>query len=233
MTTRCDDVLDALRAQRVVPVLRSSSLSEALDTSRALAAAGLGLVELTTSIPDVLTGVEALVREGLVVGLGTVRDAATIEAAADAGASFVVSYCHPQGFMDVTRERDVLGIPGAFTPQELQAAADAGARLAKLFPAWQSSPRLIKDLAPLLPDLELLPTGGLDAKAAGAWLAAGAAAVGVGSSLVTAAGDGADGVEERVRLLISAISQASPPPLEDMSLGGDGRMRPARTGSCE
>lgn len=199
------DVLSAFAAQRVIPVLRSSTLADALATARVLASEGLAAVELTTSVPDVLTGVRTLRREGLVVGLGTVRDAATVRAAAQAGAAFVVSYFHPEEFMPAARESGVLGIPGAFTPHELQAATSAGATLAKLFPAWQSSPRLIQDLAPLVPGLRLLPTGGLDASAVGAWLDAGAVAVGVGSDLGTVASHGTDGVRERVRTLLAVL----------------------------
>jgi 2-dehydro-3-deoxyphosphogluconate aldolase/(4S)-4-hydroxy-2-oxoglutarate aldolase len=208
--SRRDEVQRQLHAQRVVPVLRSQTLSEALDTARVLAGEGLTAVELTTSIPHVLEGVEALAIEGLVVGLGTVRDADAVAAAARAGASFVVSYFHPARFVRTAQEHDVLAVPGALSVQELQAVAEAGAELVKVFPAWQSAPRIVKDLAPLLPSLGLMPTGGLNATSAADWLTAGAAAVGMGSELGTVARHGADGMRERVRTLVAALPQGAP-----------------------
>src|SRR5439155_393645 len=130
---------------------------------------------------------------GCVVGAGTVLDEAAAHAVIDAGARFVVSPALIPAVMRACRERDVPCMPGAFTPTELLEAWRAGAPLVKLFPAAAVGPGFMRDVLAPLPFLRLVPSGGVTLENAGEWIRAGAAAVSVGSALVSAALLGPDG----------------------------------------
>lgn len=196
-------VLEELGRQRVVPVLRCEDADDAIETARAAHAGGLRVVELTMSTPGVLHAVETLVADGLVVGVGTIRDADEVARAAAAGASFVVSFWNPPRFIEVSAAVGIPAIPGGLTPSELADAHAQGAAAAKLFPASCVSPEYLRALRPLLPSLRVFVTGGIDAAAAAVapWLDAGALAVGLGSALGTARTVGGAEVERRCRAL--------------------------------
>jgi 2-dehydro-3-deoxyphosphogluconate aldolase / (4S)-4-hydroxy-2-oxoglutarate aldolase len=195
------EVLDAIARQRVVPVLRSADPVDAVATARACAAAGMNVVELTRTTPRVEDAIAALRDDGLVLGLGTVTAAQHVEAAAAAGAAFVVSFASPEWLLPAARCAGVAAIPGAFTPTEILRCVESGADGVKLFPARFLSPAYLGDLRAVMPGLRAIPTGGIAARghAIGAWLEAGALAVGVGSDLGTVAADGAAAVESRAR----------------------------------
>ena len=200
-------VLEQIAAQRVIPVLRSADVADAVATARACAAAGMRAIELTRTTPDVERALEALRDDGLLLGLGTVTHRDQVAAAARAGARFVVSFTAPAGMVEAAHEHGLAAIPGAFTPTEVAACAAAGADAVKLFPARAATPAYLGDLRAVLPGVRVLATGGLRATAdsAGAWLAAGALAVGVGSELGTAAEHGATEVERRARAALAAL----------------------------
>jgi 2-dehydro-3-deoxyphosphogluconate aldolase/(4S)-4-hydroxy-2-oxoglutarate aldolase len=194
-------VVEELARRRVFPVLRCADAEDALATARAAAAGGFELVELTMSTPGVLGAVSALVEEGLVVGVGTIRDPGEVGPAVTAGASFAVSFWNPPGFVAAAEAAGVPAIPGALTPGEVAAAQRDGAAAVKLFPASVVEPDYVAALLTLLPSLRLVVTGGIAAtpEAARPWLKAGALAVGLGSALGTAASVGAAEVERRCR----------------------------------
>lgn len=195
--------LARLLRQRVIPVLRSADAQDAIDTALALAEGGLEVVELTLTTPDVHTAVAELRDRGLEVGLGTLTDAREVEPAAAAGASFVVSFAHPPGFVAAATDRGLLAIPAALTPTELLAARREGAALVKLFPADSVGPRYARHIRTVLPDLALIATGGISTDPAdiASWLDAGVAAVGIGSALGTVAADGRAEVVRRASTL--------------------------------
>jgi 2-dehydro-3-deoxyphosphogluconate aldolase / (4S)-4-hydroxy-2-oxoglutarate aldolase len=201
-------LLDALARQRVLPVLRNRSAADAVATARACAAEGMEVVELTTSTPDVLDAVRTLAGDGLIVGVGTLRSAAELDGVAAAGAQFAVSYFLPEGFVERAGELGLVAIPGAVTPNEMQAAVTAGTRVLKIFPAYLADPRVIDDMRPLLGPVSYLVTGGLNAETIPTWLAAGAVAAGVGRDVGTVAEDGVDGVRSRTRALLDAVARA-------------------------
>jgi len=203
-----DAVLDALAAQRVVPVLRSATVEDAVATARACARGGMSAIELTHSTPDVEDAVATLTAEGLLVGVGTIADAAQVPGAIAAGARFVVSYTLPPGMVRAAGELAAVAIPGAFTPTEVAACLHDGAAAVKLFPARALSPGYLRDLRAVLPGLRAFPSGGLAARAdvLGPWLEAGALAVGLGSDLGTVARLGAGEVERRARLALAAAA---------------------------
>ena len=179
------DLLAVLAAQRVIPVLRTADVDDAVATARACAAAGMRAIELTRTTPDVERALLALRDdEGLVLGLGTVTHRDQVARAVAAGARFVVSFTAPVGMVEEAHAHGLPAIPGAFTPTEVAACAAAGADAVKLFPARALPPACVRDLHAVMPDVPLVATGGLRASAdsAGAWLAAGALAVGIGGA---------------------------------------------------
>ena len=202
------DVLEQLAAQRILPVLRSADVDDAVATARACAAAGMRAIELTRTTPDVERALEALRGDGLLLGLGTVTHRDQVAPAARAGARFVVSFAAPAGMVASAHEHGLVAIPGALTPGEMAACANDGADAVKLFPARDRSPAYLGDLRAVLPQLRVMVTGGLRAtsESAGAWLAAGALAVGIGSELGTVAQHGAAEVERRARAALDAVA---------------------------
>ncbi|HWL33043.1 MAG TPA: bifunctional 4-hydroxy-2-oxoglutarate aldolase/2-dehydro-3-deoxy-phosphogluconate aldolase [Gaiellaceae bacterium] len=196
--------IEELGRQRVLPVLRCADADDTLATARAAAAAGCRVVEVTMSTPGVEDAIEPLVADGLIVAVGTVRDAQDVVRLADAGASLVVSFWNPPGFVAAATAAGIAAIPGGFTAHELAAAYADGATVAKLFPASLAGPDFLFALRPLLPDLQLLVTGGIAAEGVGPWLDAGALAVGLGTNLGTAGTVGAAEVERRCRAALAA-----------------------------
>lgn len=188
-------VLDHLRAARVVPVVRTRSAALAATGVGWLRDAGLSVFEITMTIPDA----PALIRElaadpALLVGAGTVADAATARACLDAGARFIVAPWVDPALAAPCRDAGALLMLGAMTPTEVRAARAAGADVVKIFPASSAGgPAHIKALASVFPGVPFCPTGGVEPGNVAAWLAAGAAFVGMGGKLVDetriAAGD--------------------------------------------
>ncbi len=198
------DAIEELARQRVLPVLRCADAEDTIATARAASAAGCRVVEVTMSTPGAEAAIEPLVADGLVVAVGTVRDAGDVRRLAEAGASLVVSFWNPPGFVAAAAAAGIPAIPGGFTTHELAAAHADGAAAVKLFPASLAGPGYLPALRPLLPDLRLLVTGGIAPDGVGEWLEAGALAVGLGSNLGTAATVGADEVERRCRTALAA-----------------------------
>jgi 2-dehydro-3-deoxyphosphogluconate aldolase/(4S)-4-hydroxy-2-oxoglutarate aldolase len=196
--------IDELGRQRVLPVLRCADAEDTLVTARAAASAGCRLVEVTMSTPGAEDAIAPLVAEGLTVAVGTVRAAGDVARLAERGASLVVSFWNPPGFVSAAHAAGIEAIPGGFTAHELAAAHADGATVAKLFPASLAGTSFLPALRPLLPDLRLLVTGGIEPETVSRWLEAGAFAVGLGSNLGTAATVGASEVESRCRAALAA-----------------------------
>lgn len=174
--------VDRIRAERLVGILRRVEHVDA--RVEALAAAGVGVVEITLDDPGALAAIErARARGDVAVLAGTVRTAAQVDAAVAAGAEAVVGPAFSGEVVERAAELGVPAIPGALTPTEVELAWSAGAALVKLFPGALGGPRYVRDLLAPLGDVPLLVTGGVDAGNARAFLDAGAVAVGVGSAL--------------------------------------------------
>lgn len=178
-----NEVLQRLSAVRVVPVLRSPSVAEAVATARGLAAGGMNVIELTYSTPGVQEAIAELSRDaGLLIGAGTVLTREDAHTAVAAGARFLVSPVWLDWLPPLARELGVDCIPGAATPSEIWAAHEAGSLAVKVFPiARLGGAKYIKDLLAPLPQLTLMATGGVDLELAGELLDAGCTAVGVGT----------------------------------------------------
>ena len=199
----------------VVPVVRAPSATLALRAAEAVLAGGVSVFEITMTVPDAPAVIRALVaRFGAraVVGAGTVLDGPTAEACIDAGAAFIVSPGLDLGTIAAAHGRGVPMMPGSLTPTEVIAAWRAGADLVKIFPAAAvGGPSYLRALRGPLPQVKLMPTGGVNATTAGEYIAAGAAALGVGSELVdlVALAAGQDALlTERARALMTAVRTA-------------------------
>jgi 2-dehydro-3-deoxyphosphogluconate aldolase / (4S)-4-hydroxy-2-oxoglutarate aldolase len=198
----------------VIAVLRLADAAQVPAVVAALQRGGIRVIELTMTVPDalrVLRGLAASLPPDVVLGAGTVLDPATARDAIAAGARFVVSPVFRPALIDECHGRDVVMMPGCYTPTEILEAADAGAALVKVFPATSLTPSFIRDLRAPLPKLKLVPTGGVTLRNAGEWIRAGAAAVGLGSGLVEpralVSGD-FDAIADRAERLVAAVREA-------------------------
>src|SRR5438552_1094402 len=180
----------------IVAVVRSPDSQQLVEVTRALADGGITVVEITMSVPnalEVLRQVRHALGDRVLLGAGTVLDSETARAVLLAGAEYIVA---PTVNLDVIRlcqRYDKLVMPGAFTPTEILTAWEAGADIVKVFPADVVGPAFFKALRGPLPQIRLMPTGGVDLTTAAAFLKAGACCLGVGGQLVepkaVAAGD--------------------------------------------
>src|SRR6266540_4013417 len=181
--TQLRQVLDS----GIVAVVRSPDSQQLVEVARALADGGINVVEITMTVPDALDVVRQVRRalgERLLLGAGTVLDPETARAALLAGAEFLVA---PTVTLDVIRlcqRYDRLVMPGAFTPTEILTAWEAGADIVKVFPADVVGPAFFKAIKGPLPQIRVMPTGGVDLTTAAAFLKAGACCLGIGSQLV-------------------------------------------------
>ncbi len=187
--------MERLRAARVVPVVRTQQTAHAERAVEWLHAAGLRVFEITMTIPDAPALIRTLAADpDLLVGAGTVPDAATARACLEAGAAFIVAPWTDPALAAPCRAHGAVLMLGAMTPTEVRAAISAGADAVKIFPASSAGgPAHIRALRSVLPEVAFCPTGGIAPKDVAPYLAAGAAFVGMGGALVDeariAAGD--------------------------------------------
>ena len=181
-------VLQQLKAVKVIALIRANSSDSLLECARALAAGGLNAIELTMTTPGAIEMTSKVARElpDLLLGLGTVLDAATARAGIDAGAKFIVTPAVRPEVIAVCKERGVPVLSGALTPTEAYTAWELGADVIKIFPAEFFGPAYIKSLKAPFPHIEFLPTGGVTPETVGDFLRAGAFATAAGSALVAA-----------------------------------------------
>jgi 2-dehydro-3-deoxyphosphogluconate aldolase/(4S)-4-hydroxy-2-oxoglutarate aldolase len=206
-------VVEVLRSDRVLSVVRAQRIPDAADLCHALAAGGIRTVELTFTTPDVLRHLKsssaAVASSGVVLGVGTVLTADQASAAIDAGAQFLVT---PGLRPEVAAVAVAQGVPiflGALTPTEVAAAVDLGSAAVKIFPAGAFGPKYLTDLHGPYPGVEFLPSGGINPDNARSYLDAGALAVCAGTGVVppaqVAAGDW-PAITERAAQFVAALS---------------------------
>lgn len=175
----------------IVPVVRAPSAKKALAAAEAVAAGGITIVELTMTVPGALDAIAELVKRAgkdIVIGAGTVLDAQTAQKCFDVGAQFLVSPGFDLETVKAARVAGKLIMAGALTPTEVIMAWKAGADFVKVFPASAvGGPSYLKALRGPLPQVPLVPTGGVNLNTAADFLRAGAAALGIGGELVSAA----------------------------------------------
>jgi 2-dehydro-3-deoxyphosphogluconate aldolase/(4S)-4-hydroxy-2-oxoglutarate aldolase len=181
------EVAAAIERLGVVAVIRMKDPARLRAVFDALADGGVRAIEVTMTVPGAVGLIADLARTlppGIVLGAGTVIDAATARAVIDAGARFIVSPVFRRDVVSTCVERGIVAAPGCFSPTEILDAHEMGADVVKVFPATALGPQYIKDLRAPMPQLKLMPTGGVTLDNAGDWIRAGAVAVGVGSALL-------------------------------------------------
>ena len=183
-----NEILQTIRDIGIIPVVRAQSADEAMKAIDAIREGGISILEITMTVPGavgVIEQVSARYGSEAVVGAGTVLDGETARTCILAGAQFVVSPSLDLETIEMCRRYGVAVMPGALTPTEVVQAWSAGADFVKVFPAGAvGGASYIKSLKAPLPQIELVPTGGVSLKTAADFIKAGASALGVGADLV-------------------------------------------------
>jgi 2-dehydro-3-deoxyphosphogluconate aldolase/(4S)-4-hydroxy-2-oxoglutarate aldolase len=208
------DTVGRVETCGVVAVIRLQDSSKLRAVIDALAAGGVKALEVTMTVPraiELIGEIAPTLPPDFVIGAGTVVDPDTAHAAILAGARFIVGPVLRPAVIDVCHRYDVAVMPGCFSPTEILTAWEAGADVVKVFPATALGPSYFKDIRGPLPQLKLMPTGGVSLENAGDWIRAGAVAIGVGTALVdakmVAAGDFA-AISDRAARFVEAVRAA-------------------------
>jgi 2-dehydro-3-deoxyphosphogluconate aldolase/(4S)-4-hydroxy-2-oxoglutarate aldolase len=209
------DICRTVEDVGIVPVVRAPSASLAIRAVEAVLAGGVSVFEITMTVPDAISVIRSLTekfRGRAVVGAGTVLSADDARACIDAGAQFIVSPGLDVATIEAAHAADVPAIPGALTPTEVITAWKAGADMVKIFPCSSvGGAKYLRALRGPLPQVKMMPTGGVSLATVGEYISAGASALGVGTELVDMAAleagqDAALG--ERARDLSQAVKAA-------------------------
>jgi len=208
-------VISQIRKIGIVPVIRADSEDEARQLIEAIFEGGISIFEVTTTVPNAVLLIKTLVAdfaEKAIIGAGTVLDAATARNCLAAGAKFIVSPVLKLDVIEICRRENVAVFPGALTPTEIVAAWQAGADAVKIFPANAvGGASFLKAIKTPLPNIELMPTGGVTLATIGDFIRAGAIAVGVGSDLADVrairAGE-SEKITKAARAFVKAVNEA-------------------------
>jgi len=198
----------------VVAVIRLQDPDRLKGVIDALGEGGVRALEVTMTVPRAIQLIDAIaptLPDGFVIGAGTILDPETARAAILAGARFVVGPVFNPSVIEMCHRYDVAVMPGCFTPTEILQAWEAGADVVKVFPATALGPSYFKDVRGPLPQVKLMPTGGVSIDNAGDWIKAGAVAIGVGTAMVdakaVAAGDWAT-ITQKASRFVEAVRRA-------------------------
>ncbi|HVT95318.1 MAG TPA: bifunctional 4-hydroxy-2-oxoglutarate aldolase/2-dehydro-3-deoxy-phosphogluconate aldolase [Bryobacteraceae bacterium] len=208
-------VFSAIREIGLVPVVRTESAESAIRSIEALHRAGLRVAEITMTVPGAVRALEKVADQfgdQVLLGAGTVLDAETARICMLAGAEFIVTPSLKVATIEMAQRYSKVIVPGALTPTEVLTAWDAGADAVKVFPAGSlGGAKYIAALRGPFPQIEMIPTGGVNLQTAGEFLKAGACAVGVGKDLVdgeTIRTGKYEVFEDRARKFIAAVKAA-------------------------
>ena len=181
------EVCGLIRDIGIIPAVRVSSAEDAHYAAECVSAGGIGIVEITMTVPEAVNLIAHLVshHKKMVVGAGTVLDLETAHRCVDAGASFLTAPTLDPALVEFAAKQDVAALPGALTPTEVVMAWRAGADFVKVFPCAQvGGDKYIKALKTALPQIPLIAAGGVNQQTATKFILAGATALGVGSELI-------------------------------------------------
>jgi len=200
-------VLEQIRAIGIMPVVRAASADAALQVVDAIREGGIPILEITLTVPGAVQVIATLAKmDGVLIGAGTVLDSEAARACVDAGAKFIVTPALDIATIETCRNLDVPIFAGALTPTEILTAWKAGANVVKVFPAGAvGGASYLKSIKAPLPQIELVPTGGVSLKTAADFIAAGAFALGVGADLVS--GSPAE-ITDKARQYVGAVAAA-------------------------
>lgn len=183
----CEQTIEQIEAGRIVAILRGDFGGREEEIVGVLVEAGITAVEITLNSPGAFDSIKRLAASfgsRIAVGAGTVLRPDEVERAAGAGARFIVSPNRNASVIKMTKRLGLVSLPGCFTPSEIVEALDAGADAVKLFPAQCLGLDFIKAMRGPLPNVRVVPTGGVTPEAARRYITAGAWALGVGSELI-------------------------------------------------
>jgi 2-dehydro-3-deoxyphosphogluconate aldolase/(4S)-4-hydroxy-2-oxoglutarate aldolase len=207
--------LNTLLSIGVVPIVRADSADKALQAAKAVCRAGLRALEVTMTVPGAIRVIEKIADEfggEMLVGAGSVLDPETARSCMLAGAGFFVTPCLNLKTIEICHRYGKPIMPGALTPTEVMTAWEAGADLIKIFPCGNvGGPKYIRALKAPLPQVPMVPTGGVRLDNVAEFLAAGASAVAVGSELCDkqAMADGRfEVIEENARQFLEEVRKA-------------------------
>jgi 2-dehydro-3-deoxyphosphogluconate aldolase/(4S)-4-hydroxy-2-oxoglutarate aldolase len=209
-----DDHIRSIEQGGVIAIVRFDRSEDLVRVARAVQAGGVRAIEFTLTTPNALPIIEQSVREfgnDVLLGAGTVLDAETARAAILAGAEFIVAPTLNPAVIEMCRRYSKVVIPGAFTPTEILAAWECGADFVKVFPAEFGGPAYFKAVLAPLPQVKLIPVGGVSLETVGDFIKAGAVAVAVGSNLVKKSAIAAkrfDELTDVARGFVDAVRQA-------------------------
>ncbi|MFQ5996566.1 MAG: bifunctional 4-hydroxy-2-oxoglutarate aldolase/2-dehydro-3-deoxy-phosphogluconate aldolase [Dehalococcoidales bacterium] len=198
----------------VVAIVRVASAQEAVEVCLAIARGGVKPIEITMTVPgavDAIKEFKSAVKDEVLVGAGTVLDPETARAVILAGAEFVVSPTLNLEVIEICRRYSKIVVPGTFTPTEVLTAWEAGADIVKVFPATVGGPTYLRDIMGPLPQIRLMPTGGVNLENTPDFIRAGAVAVAAGTSLVdkkAVSTKNYDLITETARKFCDAVKQA-------------------------
>ncbi|GAB4460808.1 MAG: bifunctional 4-hydroxy-2-oxoglutarate aldolase/2-dehydro-3-deoxy-phosphogluconate aldolase [Armatimonadaceae bacterium] len=182
------EIIQRMLEPGVIAVIRADSSEQLLDVAKALQMGGVTAMEVTMTTPNALEVIKAVKAEmgsGILMGVGTILDAETARMALLAGAEYVVTPVMKPEIIQLCNRYSKPIVSGAYTPTEALTAHEAGADFIKIFPADSLGPGYIKAIKAPLPQLEIIPTGGVDVETTPEFIKAGCAAVAAGSSLVS------------------------------------------------
>ncbi len=180
-------IVEQISRAGLVAILRADSPAGLVEACIALREGGVEVCEITMTTPNALEAIgmaRQQMGKDMLVGVGSVTDPVTVNRAVEAGAQFVVSPVTVEEVIRACHSNGVPSMPGALTPTEIWQASCMGADVVKVFPANHFGPTYFKDVLAPLPQMKLMPTGGVTRDNVGEWFKAGAVALGVGSSLV-------------------------------------------------
>jgi 2-dehydro-3-deoxyphosphogluconate aldolase / (4S)-4-hydroxy-2-oxoglutarate aldolase len=209
-----DDHVRSIEQGGVIAIVRFDRSEDLVRVARAVQAGGVRAIEFTLTTPNALPIIEQSVREfgnDVLLGAGTVLDAETARAAILAGAEFIVAPTLNPAVIEMCRRYSKVVIPGAFTPTEILTAWECGADFVKVFPAEFGGPAYFKAVLAPLPQVKLIPVGGVSLETVGDFIKAGAVAVAVGSNLVKKSAIAAkrfDELTDVARGFVDAVRQA-------------------------
>ena len=216
------EVIAQIQATGVLPVIRVATESAALRAIEALSRGGLNIFEVTMTIPNAVNIIKNLKKQlgkTIIVGAGTVLDETTAENCLAAGAEFIVSPIFDSRIVEKCQKHEVAVLAGAMTVTEILTAWRAGADFIKVFPADAlGGANYLKAVKTVLPEIPLVPTGGVTRATAAAFIKAGAAAIGIGSDLVNEESlqiRGGGKITDNTQILLKIIEQARQPETPD------------------